>query len=192
MLCSRSLSHLGVVRTSIWDNLTQKVKNPPAMWETQVWSLGQEDSPGEGTGYPPQYSMDRGSWWATVPGVPKSWIRLSDFHFSWTIFKVFIAFVTILLLIFMFWGFVSFLFGWKECGISAPWLGIEPTPPALEGEVLTTWPPGTSQGGSWLKLFKMLRTLLWEGLLQDETWAFTKETVFYVSFEGDRVWLQRV
>ena len=68
MLCSRSVSHLGVVRTSIWDNLTQKVKNPPAMWETQVWSLGQ-GRPRERNGYPLQYSglensMDRGVWQA--------------------------------------------------------------------------------------------------------------------------------
>ena len=31
-------------------------KNLPAMWETWVWSLGWEDSPGEGKGYPLQYS----------------------------------------------------------------------------------------------------------------------------------------
>ena len=37
-------------------------------------------SPGEGTGYPLQYSclessMDRGAWKATVRGVAKSWIQ---------------------------------------------------------------------------------------------------------------------
>ena len=32
------------------------VKNPPAMWETWVWSLGWEDSPREKNGYPLQYS----------------------------------------------------------------------------------------------------------------------------------------
>ena len=37
----------------------------------QVWSLGQEDSPGEGNGSPLQYSclgnpMNRGAWWAIV------------------------------------------------------------------------------------------------------------------------------
>ena len=31
-------------------------KNLPAIQETQVWSLGQEDSPGEGNGNPLQYS----------------------------------------------------------------------------------------------------------------------------------------
>ena len=59
------------------------VKNLPAIQETQVRSLGQEDSPGEGHGNPLQYSclensMDRGAWWATVHGVTKSWTHLSD------------------------------------------------------------------------------------------------------------------
>ena len=40
---------------------------------------------------------------------------------------------------FMFW-----LVGCKACGILAPRPGIEPSPPALEGEVLTTGPPGKS------------------------------------------------
>ena len=40
-------------------------------------------SPGEGNGYPLQYSclenpMDGGAWWATVYGITKSWIRLND------------------------------------------------------------------------------------------------------------------
>ena len=40
-------------------------------------------SPGEGNGYPLQYSclenpMDRGAWQATVHGVAKSWTWLSD------------------------------------------------------------------------------------------------------------------
>ena len=39
-------------------------------------------SPGEGNGYPLQYpglenSMDRGTWWATVHGVAKTWTQLS-------------------------------------------------------------------------------------------------------------------
>ena len=43
-------------------------------------------SPGEGIGYPLQYSglensMDRGAWQATVHGVSKSQARLSDFRF---------------------------------------------------------------------------------------------------------------
>ena len=42
--------------------------------------------PGEGNGYPHQYSglensMDRGAWQATAHGVPESQTQLSDFHF---------------------------------------------------------------------------------------------------------------
>ena len=57
----------------------------------------------------------------------------------WTIFKVFIEFITILLLLFMFWFFSQ-----EACGILAPLPGIKPTPPALEGKVLTTRPPRKS------------------------------------------------
>ena len=45
---------------------------------------GSGRSPGEGNGNPLQYSclenpMDKGAWWATVPGVAKSRTGLSDF-----------------------------------------------------------------------------------------------------------------
>ena len=44
---------------------------------------GSGRSPGEGNGNPLQYSclenpMDRGTWWATVHGVTKSWTGLSN------------------------------------------------------------------------------------------------------------------
>ena len=39
----------------------------------------------------------------------------------------------------MFW-----IFSHEACGIFTPWPGIEPAPPALEGEILTTGPPGKS------------------------------------------------
>ena len=44
---------------------------------------GSGRSSGEGNGYPLQYSclenpMDRGALWATVHGVTRSWIRLSN------------------------------------------------------------------------------------------------------------------
>ena len=56
------------------------------MQEKWVWSLGWEDSPGEGNGNPLQYSclenpMDGEAWWATVHGVTESRTRLSDFTF---------------------------------------------------------------------------------------------------------------
>ena len=56
-------------------------------------------SPGEGNGNPLQYyclenPMDRGTWWATVHGVAKSWTRLSDFiSFSVYIFLFFLFFL---------------------------------------------------------------------------------------------------
>ena len=55
---------------------------------TEVMSLipGSGRSPGEGDGYPLQYSclensMDRGAWLATLHGVAKSWTRLSSYYF---------------------------------------------------------------------------------------------------------------
>ena len=53
------------------------IKNLPAVQETQVQSLGQEDNPGEGNGNPREYSclenpMDKGHWQATVHRVTKS------------------------------------------------------------------------------------------------------------------------
>ena len=53
------------------------VKNPPAMQETQVQSLGQEDPLEEENGNPLLYSglenpMDRAAWQASVHGVAKS------------------------------------------------------------------------------------------------------------------------
>ena len=49
--------HLCDISKGYWASLiAQLVKNLPAMQETLVWSLGSEDSPGEGIGYPLQYS----------------------------------------------------------------------------------------------------------------------------------------
>ena len=49
------------------------------MQETWVQSLGWKDSPGEGKGYPLQYSGLENSMDYTVHGVTKSQTRLSDF-----------------------------------------------------------------------------------------------------------------
>ena len=54
------------------------VKNPPAMWETWVQSLGWEDALEEGMGTHSsilawRIPMDRGAWRATVHEVAKSW-----------------------------------------------------------------------------------------------------------------------
>ena len=57
--------------------LAQMIKNLPAMQETGVQFLGQEDPTREGNGYPLQYSclensVDRGFWQATVQGFTKN------------------------------------------------------------------------------------------------------------------------
>ena len=59
------------------------VKNLRTMQETHVWFIpGSGRFPGEGNGYPLQYSclensMERGAWWATVHGVAESDMTVS-------------------------------------------------------------------------------------------------------------------
>ena len=64
-----------------------EVKNPPAMQQMQVQSLGSGRSPGGGHGNLLQYSclenpMDRGAWQATVYRVAKSWTWLKWLNMS--------------------------------------------------------------------------------------------------------------
>ena len=63
--------------------VAQLVKNPPAMWETWVLSLGRGDLLEEGMATHSsilawRIPMDRGAWRAAVHGVAKSWTGLSD------------------------------------------------------------------------------------------------------------------
>ena len=63
--------------------LAQKVKNPPAMQETWIQFLEWQDPLEEGMATHSsilawRVPMDRGAWWATVPGVAKSLTWLSD------------------------------------------------------------------------------------------------------------------
>ena len=65
--------------------VAQTVKNPPAMWETWVWSLGWEDllekeMEAHSSILAWRIPMDRGAWWATVHGVTKSQTQLSSRH----------------------------------------------------------------------------------------------------------------
>jgi len=58
------------------------VKNLPANAGDTGSIPGLRRCPGEGNGSPLQYSclgnpVDKGTWWATVPGVAKSWTRPS-------------------------------------------------------------------------------------------------------------------
>ena len=66
--------------------LVNTVKKLPAIRGDPGSTSGLGRSPGEGNGYPVQYSclensMACGAWWATVHGVTKSWTELSDCHF---------------------------------------------------------------------------------------------------------------
>ena len=62
------------------------VKNPPAIRETWVRSLGWED-PEEGKGYPFQYSGLENSMDCIVHGVAKSQTRLRDFQFHFLLLR---------------------------------------------------------------------------------------------------------
>ena len=62
--------------------VAQLVKNPPAMWETWVQSLGWKDPwVGEGKGYPLQCSGLENSMDCIVHGFTKSQTQLSNLHF---------------------------------------------------------------------------------------------------------------
>ena len=75
----------GFPGSSVGTLVAQLVKNPPAMWDTWVWSsLGR--SPGEGNSFPLQYSGLENSMDCTIHKVTKSWTRLSDFHFLFRFF----------------------------------------------------------------------------------------------------------
>ena len=74
--------------------MAQVVKNPPAMQDTWLPSLGWEDPLEEGMATHSsilvwKIPMDRGAWWATVHGAAKSQTRLSDLaHSTWLILIV--------------------------------------------------------------------------------------------------------
>ena len=76
------LAEIGYLLQYSWASLVaQMVKNPPAMQETWVQSLGWEDPLEEGMAthssiLPWRIPMDRGAWRATVHGVAKSQTRL--------------------------------------------------------------------------------------------------------------------
>ena len=59
--------------------IAQLVKNPPAMWETLIRFLGQEDPLKKGQATHSSNLAWRIPW--TVHGVAKSWTQLSDVHF---------------------------------------------------------------------------------------------------------------
>ena len=61
--------------------VAEMVKSLPAMWETQLWSLGQEDPLEKEMATHSsvlENPIDREAWWATVHGVTKSRTLLSN------------------------------------------------------------------------------------------------------------------
>ena len=65
--------------------VAQMVRNPPTMQETWVWSLGREEDIPLEEDMATHFSIlawripvDRGAWWATIPGITKSRTWLSD------------------------------------------------------------------------------------------------------------------
>ena len=77
------MSNSGKMPLSWASLVAQTIKKLPAMWETWVQSLGWEDPLEEGmathSSIPAwRMPMDRGAWRATVHGVTKGQIRLSD------------------------------------------------------------------------------------------------------------------
>ena len=75
---------IGYPLQNFWAFLVaQMVKNPPAMKETWVWSLGWEDTLEEGMATHSsilawRIPTDRVAWWATVHAVTKNQTWLSD------------------------------------------------------------------------------------------------------------------
>ena len=75
--------------------MAQQVKNLPAMQKTQeIWvlSLDWKDPLDKEMATHSSISclknpMDRGAWWATVPGVTKSQTQLSDYLLNPGVFK---------------------------------------------------------------------------------------------------------
>ena len=73
-------------RDHVWASLVaQLVKNPPAMQETWVWSLGWEETPEKGKGYPLQYSGLENSmyciWSMGSQRVRHGWATFTHNHF---------------------------------------------------------------------------------------------------------------
>ena len=75
------MSHGTMEGRGVWQRKAQMVKNPPAVWETWVRSLGKEDPlekemATDSSILAWRIPTDRGAWWATVHGVTKSKTQL--------------------------------------------------------------------------------------------------------------------
>ena len=74
--------------------------------------------------------------------------------------------------------FLVLVFGHEACAILAPWLGMEPTAPALEGEILTTGPPGKSLHCPFLNWVVFC---VWVWRVCSESWILNPYSIFKYS-----------
>ena len=154
---------------SLLSRVVQMVKNPAAMWEIGVQSLGWEDPLEKrkaiyfsilAWGNP----MARGAWRATVYGATKSQTRLSKKHFHtnsteshlvlffifsarFFFFKIFLCgpFLKSLPNLVQYCSHCTFwFFGPEARGTLVPRPAIKPDHPALEVRVLSPGPPAKS------------------------------------------------
>ena len=84
--------HMMYVLKCIWYGLPWWLSGIEAICQCRVWSLGWEDLlPGEGNGYPLQYSGLENSMDCTVHEITKSQTGLSNIHFSsfdsWSVYQ---------------------------------------------------------------------------------------------------------
>ena len=82
-LTTRRWTKYQCIHPHTWVSLVAQYKNPPAIQEMWIRSLGQEVPLEEGMtthssilGW--RIPMDREAWQGTVDGVPKSWTQLSE------------------------------------------------------------------------------------------------------------------
>ena len=147
----------------MWSLVAQVVKSLPAMLETQVWSLGQENSLKKRMATHPKYSclensMVRGAWWPTVHGAAKSWTRLSDLHFT----SLHLAFPGILLYLSPSWALlVKLKSGNFFCSVF-----ILKTPITGEGVFIFLWwlgerVPCWRDSSSWGHQLEINKKLIW-------------------------------
>ena len=105
--------------------------------------------------YPPTYSVLKhfiSDFGQTSKHIFYILVHVFFFSFMWTTFKVFIEFVTVLLLFYV----LGFFFDHEVCRILAPWPEIEPTLLSLKA-VLTSGPLGRSLAHILIKQIEYLQ-----------------------------------